>query len=189
VLQYRFSYKEATAIAVRLGHIFALLFAYIGLVHGHIFLLLIAAFIYMAASSEGMQVEVQEILKRYVVRDVLARNFIHIGPDARLSKVLELMFHTHQEDYPVMDESGHMVGFVTRREVMFGMHERGKEAVVSDVMRTGVPMVDVMTRLDRVQKLMQKNNLHALPVRRKGEIIGVVTLDDINRIYVMMSER
>jgi len=64
-----------------------------------------------------------------------------------------------------------------------------EDAVVSDVMRVGVPAVDVTTHLDNVQKIMQKYNLHALPVKRKGEVIGVVTLDDINRVYVMMSER
>ncbi len=189
ILSYRISYREATAIAVRLGHIFALLFAYVGIVYGHIFLLLIAAFIYMAASSEGLQVEVREILKRYSIRDILARNFIHISPDAQLSKVLELIFHTHQEDYPVMDEDGHMVGFITRREVVYGVHERGKEAIVRDIMRRNFPAVDVSTRLDQVQKLMQKYGTHAMPVKRKGEIIGVVTLDDINRVYMMMSER
>ena len=48
------SFRKATKIAVNFGHIFALIFGYFGLVRGHIFLILIAVFIYMAASSEEM---------------------------------------------------------------------------------------------------------------------------------------
>lgn len=187
ILSYRMSYKAATGVAVRLGHIFALLFGYIGLVHGHIFLLIIAIFIYMAASSEGIQVDVQETIKRYTVRDVLARTFVHVSPDATLANLLELMFHTHQEDFPVM-EDGRLKGFVTRRKVIHGVHEKGKDAKVSEIMRTDIPAVKPETRLHEVQKLMQKHQTNAMPVERHGRVIGVVTIDDINRVYVVVGE-
>ncbi|MEA3489568.1 MAG: site-2 protease family protein [Candidatus Omnitrophota bacterium] len=187
VLSYRMSYREATAMAVRLGHIFALLFAYMGIVHGHIFLLVIAVFIYMAASSEGLQVDVRETIKKYAVRDVLAKNFTHLDPEAALSRVLELMFHTHQENFPVI-EDGRLIGFITRREVIHGMHERGKDALVTEVMRRDIPSVGVTARLHEVQKLMQKYSTTALPVEKNGQVVGVLTLDDINRVYVMVHE-
>jgi Zn-dependent protease len=188
ILSYRMSYKEATAIAVRLGHIFALLFAYIGIVHGHIFLLIIAVFIYMAASSEGFQVNVQETIKKYTVRDVLAREFVHVSPDTPLAKLLEVMLHRHQEDFPVMEE-GALRGFVTRRGVIQGIHEKGKDAKVSEIMRTDIPPVKVTARLNEVQRLMQRHSTNAMPVERNGKIIGIVTLDDINRIFVIVGEK
>lgn len=188
VLSYRMNYKEATAIAVRLGHIFALLFAYIGIVRGNIFLLLIAAFIYMAASSEGLQVKVAETIKRYSVRDVLARNFIHIKKDVTLSKILEFVFHTHQEDFLVM-EDGRLEGVITRRDVMRALHEKGKEVTAGQIMRTDIPPVEVDQKLHVVQKLMLKHNTSAMPVKKRDNIIGIITLDDINRIFIMMSEK
>ena len=187
LLSYRVGFKKATAIAVRFGHIFALLFAYLGIVYGHIFLLIIAVFIYMAASSEGMQVDVQETIKEYTIKDILNRDFSHVAPDTTLAGILEKMFHTHQEDYPVMQD-GHMVGFVSRREVFRGMHELGKEANAGAVMRKDIPSVKMTERLHAVQKLMQQYSTHALPVVYKGAVVGVVTLDDINRVYVMMHE-
>ncbi|RKY43145.1 MAG: hypothetical protein DRP85_00480 [Candidatus Makaraimicrobium thalassicum] len=187
ILSYRIGYREATAVAVRLGHIFALLFAYLGIVHGHIFLLIVAVFVYMAASSEGFQVEVTETIKNYSVRDILARDFIHVRPDTPLSKVLELIFRTHQEDYPVI-EDGHLRGFITRREIIRGIHEKGKEAKVEKVMRGDIPAVEMSAGLHLVQKLMQKYNTNAMPVKKRGNIVGVVTKDDINRVYLMMSE-
>ncbi len=186
LLSYRMGRKEATDAAVRLGHIFALLFAYLGIVYGHIFLLIIAVFIYMAASSEGFQVQVVETIKKYSVKDVLAKDFVYTNPRATLSEILAMVFHTHQEDFPVLEDD-RLVGFITRREIIHGVHERGKGASVSEVMRRDIPAVKVTTHLNDVQKLMQEYNTSALPVARSGKVIGVITLDDINRVYIMAS--
>lgn len=187
ILAAKVGFKKATAIAVRLGHIFALIFAYIGLVHGHIFLLIIAVFIYMAASSEGMQVEVQETIKNYRVKDVLSDKFGSVTPETTLAQVLELVFHTHQEDFPVIEDTK-LVGFITRRILIRAVHEREKEVAVSQVMRTDILPVKSSMNLDALQKAMQEHGTSAFPVGEKGQIVGVVTLDDINRVYIMLSE-
>jgi len=64
VLAQKLDYRKATSIAVNVGHIFALLFAYYGLRHGRFILVFIAIFIYMAASAEELQVEAAERIKR-----------------------------------------------------------------------------------------------------------------------------
>lgn len=187
VLSYRMGYKKATAAAVRFGHIFAILFAYLGIVYGHIFLILIAVFIYMAASSEGLQVDVDETIKRYSVQDILSGDFVSVDTGTTLSKILELIFHTHQEDFPVI-ENGSLAGFITRSEVLRGIHEGGKEINAGSVMRRDIPAVRATDGLHVVRKLMQKHNTRALPVEKNGTIAGVVTLEDINRLYVMVNE-
>ena len=188
LLTYRLGYREATQVAVKLGHIFALFFGYIGLVHGNILLLVIAVFIYMSASGEGMQVDIQETIKNYTIRNVLADDFIHLGDDTSLGKILEIMFHSHQEDFPVIEE-GRMIGFVTRRIVVHAAHERSKDVSCREIMRTDIPSISAGTGLDQVQKLMRKYQTTAMPVEDSGNIVGIVTLDDINRVYVTMSER
>ena len=57
ILSFNMDFKKATDIAVRVGHIFALVFAYIGLVYGHIILLFIAVFVYNSATREKKIVE------------------------------------------------------------------------------------------------------------------------------------
>ena len=71
---------------------------------------------------------------------------------------------------------------------MSGIHVKGKDVKVKEVMRTDMPVVDVKAKLDVVRKVMQKYNTVAVPVGRKGAVIGVVTLEDINRVYMMMHE-
>ncbi len=187
ILSLKMNYREATKIAVRFGHIFALLFGYLGLVYGHIFILIIGIFIFTAASSEGMQVEIQESLKDYTVEDILSDNFVSLSADTPLSKVLEIMFHSHQEDFPVLHD-GLLKGIVTRREVIQGIHFKTKETHVSEVMRSDVPHVNVKTRLNIVQNLFSKFATNALPVEKEGKIVGIVTIDDINRVYMVTHE-
>jgi len=188
VLAGKVGYRRATKIAVNFGHIFALLFGYFGLINGNIILIVIAVFIYMAASSEELQVDIKETLKRFIIRDIVPSAFVKLKRDATLSKVLEIMFHSHQEDFPVVEDS-RMIGFVARNDIINGIHTRGTSAKVEEIMRRDVPALRETDSLDRAQNAMQENGIKALPVVKKNMIVGVVTVEDITRVYSMMSTR
>ena len=188
ILAQKMGYQKATRIAVNFGHIFALLFGYFGLMRGHIILIIIAVFIYMAASSEEQQVDVRETLKKFRIKDLVPSKFLTLSKDATLSKVLELMFHSHQEDFPVIQES-RMIGFVTRHDIINGMHQYGTGASVSRIMKTNAPVLHVSDSLDKAQNVMQENNVRALPVLKGTDVIGIVTIEDISRVYSIMSRK
>jgi stage IV sporulation protein FB len=61
----KIGYAKATKFAVVLGHIFAIVFAYFGIVNVNIILVAIAIFIYMAGSSEARQADVKGILGKF----------------------------------------------------------------------------------------------------------------------------
>lgn len=186
ILSYKMGFREATKMAVKIGHIFALLFAYMGMVQGHILLIVIAVFIYTAASTEGLQVDVQETIKSYYVKDVLAGEFAYITSDTPLSKVMELILHTHQQDFPVID-GGKLVGMIAYREVIQGMQTLGKDAPALAVMRKDIPPVKASAGLNDARAMMRTHNTGALPVIRNRQIVGVITVDDISKIYTMMN--
>ena len=188
ILAQKMGYQKATKIAVNLGHLFALLFAYFGIVSSNIVLIIIAVFIYMAASNEGMQVDVREVLKKFKVKDVLSADFFTLNSDTTLAKVLELVFHSHQEDFPVI-ESGGIAGFVTRHDIIAGVHSLGVQALVKDVMRKDFPKVAETDSLIKAQKVMEASGIRALPVIKNGKAVGVVTLEDIGRVYAITSQR
>jgi Zn-dependent protease len=188
ILAGRLGYRRATKIAVNFGHIFALVFGYIGLTQGHLLLIVIAVFIYMAASSEEMQVDVRETLKRFRIKDIVPSKFLTLDKNATLSKVLELIFHSHQEDFPVVEE-GRIIGFITRSDIISGIHQHGVSASVSSVMQKDFSVLRESDSLDRAQNIMQENNIRALPVVKGEKVIGVVTIEDITRVYSLMSKR
>jgi len=63
ILAKRLGLRRATRIAVGIGHFFAIVFAIYGIYKRQFMLIIIAAFIYSAASNEGFQVEYMESLK------------------------------------------------------------------------------------------------------------------------------
>lgn len=188
LLARKMGYRKATKIAVNFGHIFALLFGYIGLMNGHLLLIIIAVFIYMAASSEELQVDVRETLKKFTIKDIAPSQFLSLEKEATLSKVLELIFHSHQEDFPVLEDK-RLAGFVTRSDIINGIHQYGVSGPVSLVMRKDFPILRESDSLDKAQNIMQENNIKALPVVKGGTAIGVVTIEDITRVYSLMSKR
>jgi Zn-dependent protease len=187
ILAKRMGYQRGTHVAVTFGHLFALAFAYFGIIKFNIILVAIAVFIYMAASGEEMQVDIRETLKKFRVRDILARDFMTIKSDATLAKALELVFHSHQEDFPVVD-GGELVGLLTRQDLMKSVHQFGVTRPVSEAMRKNFPRIKETDLLLKVQALIQESGIRALPVMRDDKVVGVVTLEDIGRVYAIASQ-
>ncbi|MBN1526857.1 MAG: site-2 protease family protein [Candidatus Omnitrophica bacterium] len=189
VLAQKLGFYRATKIAVSLGHLFALVFAFFGIVvRFNILWIAIAFFIYIAASSEEAQVDIKETLKKVRVRDILSRDFLKLTSDMTLKKVLETMFHSRQEDFPVVD-GGRMTGFVTRQDIMNSIHQFGMEKSVSDIMRKDFPALSETDKLGAVQELMHDKGMTALPVMKDGQVIGIVTFEDIGRAYTILARR
>lgn len=181
-------YQKATKIAANLGHLFALVFAYFGIIQFNIILIVIAIFIYMAASNEELQIDVRETLKKFKVRDILPGDFLTVDSSATVKKLLELVYHSHQEDFPVVD-GGRLVGFITRQEIMLSVHGAGTDGIVKDIMRRDFPTARDTDSLIKVQNIMYEKAIRALPVMRNDAVAGVVTLEDIGRIYAMASQK
>lgn len=100
-LATRLGWIKATKIAVNLGHIFALVFVYFGVTRGSLMLVVIAVFIYMAASSEEAQVAAKETLKKLKIHDILTSDFsvTEHDPDEYPEKDKKLLGHkkgTHE---------------------------------------------------------------------------------------------
>ena len=189
ILAQRLGYQKATRIAVNFGHIFALLFLWWGITPPiKPILLIIAVFVYMAASSEELQVNVRETLRKFRIKDIVPSEFRTLEPETTLAKVLELIFHSHQEDFPII-EAGKLIGFVTRNDIINGIHQHGTSVSVSLIMRKKFPVLQESDPLNKAQNIMQENEIKALPVVRSGNVIGVVTIEDITRVYSVMSKR
>jgi Zn-dependent protease len=187
-LAKRMDYGKATRIAVAFGHTFAVLFGFVGLVStpANPILIIIAFFIFMAASSERMQVELRLTLRKFSVRDVLPEQFVSVATSSPLSEVLALRLHTHQEDFPVM-ENGKLVGFLSRGDVILTIHQFGMQKLVKDVMRKDFPVIQLNDPLIKAHRLMEEWRVKAIIVLNRGQIIGIVSLEDISRVYLLMS--
>lgn len=188
LLTGKIGYYRATKIAVNLGHIFALGFAYFGIVGFNIILIAIAIFIYVAASNEELQADLKETLKKFKVKDILSADFFTLNADTPIEKVMELILHSHQEDFPVT-EGENIIGFATRYDIISALRSMPGATFVREVMRKDFPKVADTDPLTHVRKLMEESGLRAIPVTRAGRIVGVITVEDIGRVYSIASQR
>ena len=67
-LAQRLGLRKATQISVHIGHFFALIFGVYGFIYNHYMLVVIAIFIYLAASNEALMVEFKEKMRFIYLR-------------------------------------------------------------------------------------------------------------------------
>ncbi len=52
------------------------------------------------------------------VAEVMTREFVSVGPDTKLQRVLQLMVNHRVRSMPVLDTNGDLVGIIAREDVM-----------------------------------------------------------------------
>lgn len=190
VLARKMDYLKATRIAVGFGHTFAVLFAFVGLISTppNLILIIIAFFIFVAASQEKIQVDLRSTLRKFSVKDVLTKQFFSVSTSTPLSEVLALTLRSHQEDFPVV-ESARLVGLLARADVILAIHQSGMQRLVKDVMKVHFPVLVLNDPLIKAHRLMEQWRIKAIPVLNQGQVAGIISLEDISRVYLLMSGR
>ncbi|MCD6080209.1 MAG: site-2 protease family protein [Candidatus Omnitrophica bacterium] len=190
ILARKFSYMKATKIAVNLGHGFALLFAFwaLSMRPPNFILLFIALFIFVAASQEESIASMKTTLGGIRVKEVLTKEFYTLSPDASIAEVLNLILHSHQEDFPVVAEDK-LLGFLPREKIIYALHEKHLDKKVSELMIVDdLPILSGDEYLYSAYNKMENSKLKALPVVENGKLLGIITLEDVSRIYSLFSK-
>ncbi|MCB9716008.1 MAG: site-2 protease family protein [Myxococcales bacterium] len=170
----------ATRRAVAVGRVFAALFAVLGLWLNPM-LLLIAGFIWLAASGELMDVEIRAAAEHMLVADAMVLRFATVrGRDALVHALDELLAGT-QEDFPVV-EHGRVVGMLYKPDLMQGLAEHGEGAPVSAVMREGLPVLEAGLPLTDAIERVDEAQGRTLPVVRRGRLIGLLTRQNLGEL-------
>ncbi len=192
LLATRLGPVRATDIASTVGQVFAVGFFLVGLLGGNFFLALIAVFIFFGASGEAQMVRQREMTRGLSVSDVMGtrRRTETVTPYHTFGQVLDSVIHGYQEDFPVVDENGRLVGMITRNEIMAAAHAPERFASVRDLMKTEYPTIspDADLFADGA-RLLQESGLRAIPVVKAGELAGMLTMDDIGQAALLRDVR
>ncbi len=185
LLAARLGYRRATAAAASVGQGLALLLGLWGFANGGYTLVLIAIFIWMGAGQEGKQVEIESVLGDAQVGDAMTRQPQVLAPEDTLAKAMQMTLSTAQADFPVVEiAAGKPVGLLTEGGLLAGLHARGAEALVGEVMRRQLPTVTPSDRLFEVQQRLAAARLGAVPVvAQDGRLVGLLTIADISEAY------
>jgi len=125
-----------------------------------------------------------------VARDVMTRDPVTIPSQTRLPEVAALMAARHLKRLPVVDESGAIVGMISRLDLLRTVVQGFQTAdaspprssglstttPVSAIMRSDVPTVNVDTQLPEVFAAVVSTRLHrAVVVDSERRVLGVIT--------------
>ncbi len=181
-LAQRMSYTQATNIAASIGKGFAIVFGIAGILFNPI-LIIIAFFVYIGANSEEYSVMIRSVLKNLTVRDVMDTTCTVVSGATQISELVERIFHGTCKGIIPVEEESEYVGIITSEELISAIHEHPMETTVGDVVEREVPTVTPEERLDEVYIKMQKGQHNAYGVVVEGELVGVITLEDMRRAY------
>lgn len=181
LLAIRNPYPRATQIAATVGKIFAIFLGLFGLfIQFNIFLVGIAFFIYLGATSEAQQTMMKAAFEGVVVRDIMTRrdDVDVVSADASVAELIERMFHERHTGYPVF-RNGHLVGLVTLEDAKSVKDFERDAYNVDEIMSTELFTIDANAEaMDALTKL-QELDVGRLIVQDSGEFVGLITRTDM----------
>jgi Zn-dependent protease/CBS domain-containing protein len=173
------NYAHATAIAARVGRVFALLFGLLGLfVLNNPFLVIIALFVWLGAAGEAAHEQTSEMLEGVTVPSVMVTDVRTLEPGDTLARAVQLLLAGFQQDFPVVD-SGRVVGVLTRSALFTALAERGEDAPVSEAMRRFFQTVDPSVSINDALTKLKSSQSPVLPVVQGDQLIGVITTENV----------
>ena len=179
----RTDYVRATQIAAGLGQGLALLFGFVGLFFNP-FLLFIALFVWMGASSESLATQTRSALAGVPITHAMITDFRTLDAHDALQRAIDLLLAGSQRDFPVLDD-GQLVGILTSDLLTSALAQSGPGATVADVMDRTFQVADAAEMLEPAYQRLQGCRCRVLPVLKGDRVVGLLTPDNVTE-FVML---
>jgi len=185
-------HAQATQLAAEVGKIFAFLLGMVGLFAFSPLFILLAFFIYIAASGEAQQSTLKAAFQGVTVQDIMTPDEeLHVVEEGTtVAELLGRMFTERHTGYPVVDTRGELVGMVTLddartiKEVERDAY-RVEEVMERDV-RSIAPDADAITAL----RTVQEHGVGRLPVvDSRGDLAGIISRTDLMTAFNVIQSR
>ena len=170
-------YGTATRIAARVGVGFAFLFAIVGVLNFQIILLLLAFFIYGAATTESRTVLLDELLEGITVGDIMTREPATVTADTTVDEFGDQLLRTRQSVHLVTDDTGAAVGVISLEDLREVRATDRTTTRVAEVMREVSRIESTADAFDTLALLNQAGSTNAL-VEENGNLVGVLSESD-----------
>lgn len=172
-------HTRGTHIATGIGQGAAVLLGLAGIFAGNIILVLIAVFIYFAASSEWGIAELQGITAGRPASESMITDFLCLEGNAPVSEAATALIRTEQREFPIIDAKGRLEGLLTRDGIVRALVEGGPDTPIAQVMQGDVPTVSRWTRMDDIVPLLTSGAPAVGVVEDDGRCIGYITWENL----------
>lgn len=186
LLARRLGLVRATRIAGRVGQIFAVGLAVLGVAVSAPLTMLVAFFIFLGAGSETSAVTTRMAGRGLQVAQMMVTRFQTIPVHAPLSHAVELLLAGEQREFPVVDNLGRTEGILTRDNLILGLSRRGSDSPVAEAMTPATPTVLPTLSFQEALERLRASGLPALPVvDAAGTLVGLLTMDNITDLLLV----
>jgi predicted transcriptional regulator len=168
------------------GQGLALVFGLVGLFTNP-FLVFIALFVWIGASQEAGSVQFKNSLSGIPVVRAMLADFRTLNENDTLARVVELVLAGSQQDFPVLNSQGYVVGMLERDAFIAALSREGTGALVSKVMRRGLPEIDSHEMLEAALVRLHESGAKTLPVTHAGRFLGLISSDNITEYLMIRS--
>jgi Zn-dependent protease/CBS domain-containing protein len=189
LLAMRRGNARATEVAASIGQGFAVLFGVLGIFYNPM-LIIIAVFIFLAASGEAAHAQLKAVAQGALVSDAMITAYQSLGTSATVSDATDALIRTTQTEFPVVDGAGRLRGVLTRDAMVKALKERGPDTPVLEVMQDDIPTVPERAKLDTaLRSLMQKGDPVVGVTDADGRLVGLLTLENLGEMMMLHSAR
>jgi Zn-dependent protease/CBS domain-containing protein len=189
ILAMRMGNARATEMAATIGQGFAVVFGVLGMFYNPM-LIIIAVFIFLAASGEASQAQLRSVAQDALVSDAMITAFESLPTSAIVSDAADALIRTTQTEFPIVDGTGHMRGVLTRDAMIKALKQRGPDTPVLEVMQGDIPTVPARAKLDSaVRSLMQRGQPIIGVTGADGKLVGLLTVENLGEMMMIHSAR
>ena len=123
------------------------------------------------------------------VNQVMSKNVLTLDKSASLQEAAENMKKLNV-GCVIVTENNNPIGIITERDFVTKIVAEGRPLFteIQEVMSSPLITIDSEETIWEASELMKEKSIHKLPVKEKGQIVGIVTTTDIVKISSVGSD-
>jgi CBS domain-containing protein len=170
-----------------LGQWIAIALIITGLLLNNMWLLIMGAFVLIAAHMEGQNLLVRNDSDSVLMRDVMLTQFSTLSASDTLEDALQRAVHSLQDVFPVV-RGGTLVGAVSRQNIMDALATSGNsyvQGVMTRSFQTALPEDSLVRTLGRITGAQ---GAQLVPVMQGERIVGIVTPQNLSQSMGLLNQ-
>jgi Zn-dependent protease/CBS domain-containing protein len=189
LLATRFSFGRATELAAMVGQGFAVLFGILGIFTNPM-LIVIAVFVFLAASAEAGHAQLRDVSRGALVSDAMITKFHALTTQSTVDEAADALIRTTQKEFPIVDSAGKLRGVLTRDAMIKALKEKGPSCPVLEATEAAIPTVSARATLESAIKVLQESRAPAVGATDGSDrLIGLLTAENLGEMMMVRAAR
>lgn len=189
LLATRYSFGRATELAAMVGQGFAVAFGILG-IFSNPMLIVIAVFVFLAASAEAGHAQLRDVSRGALVSDAMITQFRALATGATVDEAANALIQTTQKEFPIVDGAGKLRGVLTRDAMIKALKEKGPQCPVLEATDVEIPTVSARATLESAIKVLQESRAPAIGATDSSDrLIGLLTAENLGEMMMVRAAR